>query len=104
VRELVDAAIAEWSRRIDPHRYHLIGVGGICSAEDAYHKICLGASLVQLYTALVYHGPRLVRQINEGLLRLLERDGFRHIAEARGSRNSRGPAKAHSCMSSAKPG
>src|SRR3546814_4324199 len=45
----------------------LIGVGGIGSADDAYERIRAGASLVQLYTALVYEGPGLVRRINQGL-------------------------------------
>lgn len=63
----------------------LIGVGGIGSAEDAYERIRAGASLVQLYTALVYEGPGLVRRINQGLARLLERDGFATLADAVGT-------------------
>jgi dihydroorotate dehydrogenase len=62
----------------------LIGVGGIASAEDAYARIRAGASLVQLYSALVYEGPYLARRINKGLLALLDRDGFGHISEAVG--------------------
>jgi dihydroorotate dehydrogenase len=62
----------------------IIGVGGIFSAEDAYAKICAGASLVQLYTGLIYRGPGLPRRINAGLVRLLERDGFTHLSEAVG--------------------
>jgi len=62
----------------------LIGSGGIASAEDAYAKIKAGASLVQLYTALVYQGFGLVREINEGLAELLERDGFMNVREAVG--------------------
>lgn len=62
----------------------LIGVGGIASAEDAYKKIRAGASLVQLYTALVYQGFNVVRDIVEGLPPLLMRDGFNHISEAVG--------------------
>ncbi len=63
----------------------IIGVGGIFSAEDAYEKICAGASLVQLYTGLIYRGPGLPRHINVGLVRLLQRDGFTHLSEAVGS-------------------
>jgi dihydroorotate dehydrogenase len=63
----------------------LIGVGGISSAEDAWQRICAGASLVQLYSALVYEGPGLVRRINRGLENLMRRDGFTSIAEAVGS-------------------
>ena len=54
------------------------------TAEDAYRKIRLGASLVQLFTALVYHGPGVVRDINQRLPALLERDGFDAVAEAVG--------------------
>jgi dihydroorotate dehydrogenase len=63
----------------------LIGVGGISTAQDAYARIRAGASLVQLYSALVYEGPMLARRINKGLLALLERDGFGHISEAVGT-------------------
>lgn len=62
----------------------IIGVGGIASAEDAYEKIRAGASLVQLYTALVYEGPGLVADIKKGLLQLLEKDGLRTLMEAVG--------------------
>jgi dihydroorotate dehydrogenase len=62
----------------------LIGVGGISSADDAYARIRAGASLVQIYSALVYQGPGLARRINKGLVRLLERDGFASIADAVG--------------------
>ncbi|HYY25645.1 MAG TPA: hypothetical protein VE689_09155, partial [Candidatus Udaeobacter sp.] len=61
--------------------------GGIFSAEDAYEKITAGASAVQIYTGFVYEGPGTVKRINQGLLRLLERDGYRSIAEAVGSAN-----------------
>jgi dihydroorotate dehydrogenase len=63
----------------------LIGVGGIATAEDAWARIRAGASLVQLYSAMVYAGPGLPRAINRGLLRLMKREGFSSIAEAVGS-------------------
>jgi dihydroorotate dehydrogenase len=63
----------------------LIGVGGVSSAEQAYQKIRAGASAVQLYTALVYGGMGLVREIVLGLDALLARDGFATVAEAVGS-------------------
>ncbi len=63
----------------------LIGVGGIAAAEDAYARIRAGASLVQIYSAMVYKGPMLARTINRGLKVLLRRDGFAHIAEAVGA-------------------
>ncbi|MBI4639477.1 MAG: quinone-dependent dihydroorotate dehydrogenase [Candidatus Tectomicrobia bacterium] len=62
----------------------LIGVGGIFSAQDAYEKIKAGASLVQIYTGLIYEGPSLVRRINKGIIKLLEGDGFKEISEAVG--------------------
>jgi len=62
----------------------IIGVGGVASAEQAYHKIRAGASLVQLYTGLVYHGPGLIRAIKIGLSDMLARDGFGRIADAVG--------------------
>lgn len=65
-------------------RIPLIGVGGIASAEDAYAKIRAGATAVQLYTALVYQGFCLVNRINQGLVKLLERDGLASIKDAVG--------------------
>jgi dihydroorotate dehydrogenase len=62
----------------------LIGVGGIASGEGAYAKIRAGASLVQLYTALVYYGPGLVGRIKRDLAALLARDGFAQVADAVG--------------------
>jgi dihydroorotate dehydrogenase len=66
-------------------RLPIIGVGGIFTAEDAYDKIEAGASAVQIYTGWVYEGPGAVKRINRGLLKLLERDGLRHISEAVGT-------------------
>lgn len=62
----------------------LIGVGGIASGAQAYAKIKAGATLVQLYSALVYHGPGLVNKINKELEALLKKDGFNNITEAIG--------------------
>lgn len=62
----------------------LIGVGGIANAEDAYARIKAGASLVQLYSALVYEGPMLARRINRDLCALLARDGFANVYQAIG--------------------
>ncbi len=63
----------------------LVGVGGIASAEDAWSRIRAGASLVQLYSAMVYEGPGLPRRILRGMEQLMRRDGFASIAEAVGS-------------------
>jgi dihydroorotate dehydrogenase len=71
--------------RLTGGRLPLIGVGGIASGADAYAKIRAGASLVQLYTALVYQGPRLVGRINRDLADRLRADGFSSVAEAVGS-------------------
>ena len=66
----------------------LVGVGGIGSAEDAYAKICAGASALQLYTALVYGGLSLAADIAKGLDKLLKQDGFDTVADAVGSNRS----------------
>ena len=62
----------------------LIGVGGIRSGQDAYDKIRAGASLVQLYTALIYQGPGLIAQIKKDLAELLHQNGFHHLRGAVG--------------------
>ena len=64
----------------------LIGVGGIFTAEHAWEKICAGASLVQLYTGLIYQGPTIATQINEGLKRIMTAEGFTSLDEAVGAR------------------
>lgn len=71
----------------------LVGVGGVASGTDAYAKIRAGASLVQLYTALVYEGPGLVGAIKRDLAALLRRDGFSSVAAAIGA-DHRPPAGA----------
>ena len=63
----------------------LVGVGGIATAEDAFARIRAGASLVQLYSAMVYEGPGIARRITRGLERLMAQYGFSTIAEAVGS-------------------
>jgi dihydroorotate dehydrogenase len=85
VEDLINVGIKELYSRMDRSRYHIIGVGGVFSAEDAYRRIQLGACLVQLMTSLVYEGPGVVKAINRGLVGLLERDGFARIAEAVGT-------------------
>ncbi|WP_020616908.1 quinone-dependent dihydroorotate dehydrogenase [Paenibacillus daejeonensis] len=66
-------------------RLPIIGSGGIFDAGDAYDKICAGASLVEIYTALIYKGPEVLRELNRGLLERLRRDGFNRLSEAVGS-------------------
>jgi len=65
-------------------RLPIIGVGGIFNAQDAYDKIKAGANAVQIYTGWIFEGPGAVKRINKGLLRLLERDGLKHISQAVG--------------------
>jgi dihydroorotate dehydrogenase len=63
----------------------LISVGGIDSAEEAYRRIRAGASLVQIYSALIFKGPDLIGDINRGLVERLKRDGYGNITEAIGA-------------------
>ena len=63
----------------------LVGVGGISNAEDAWQRIRAGASLIQLYSAMVYKGPRLARQIIDGLAQRVRAEGMTSIAEAVGT-------------------
>jgi dihydroorotate dehydrogenase len=62
----------------------IIGVGGVASAEDAYGHLCAGASLVELYTGLIYEGPRLPAAIKNGLVTLMRRDGHNSITQVIG--------------------
>lgn len=66
-------------------RLPLVGVGGIATAEDAWERIRAGASLVQLYSAMIYEGPGIARRIVRGLEQLMRREGFGSVAEAVGS-------------------
>lgn len=72
-------------RKATDGRIPLIGVGGIATAENAWERIRAGASLAQLYSAMIYEGPGIARRIVRGLERLMRRDGFAGIAEAVGS-------------------
>ena len=63
----------------------IIGVGGIFSAQDAYEKLKNGASLVQLITGMIYEGPTLIKKINKGLIKLLNKDKFNSISQAIGT-------------------
>ena len=62
----------------------IIGVGGVSSAKDAFEKIALGASLIQLYTALIYKGPNIVVEILNDLSKLLKEKGFKDLKSAIG--------------------
>lgn len=84
LRDLAQARLRDF-RKATGGSIPLIGVGGIASAEDAWARIRSGASLVQLYSAMVYAGPGIARAITRGLAALMRRDGFATIAEAVGS-------------------
>jgi len=66
----------------------IIGVGGVFTAEDAWEKISAGASLVQLYTGFIYEGPRVAQRINQGLVDIMTRHGFKNLDDAVGYRNA----------------
>ncbi|WP_137702396.1 quinone-dependent dihydroorotate dehydrogenase [Marimonas lutisalis] len=83
--EMSTRVLAKFSSLLDEH-IPLVGVGGISSAEDAYAKICAGASAVQVYSAMVYQGLSVIPDIARGLDALLERDGHANVAYAVGSK------------------
>jgi dihydroorotate dehydrogenase len=70
----------------------IIGVGGIFDAHDAYEKIKAGANAVQIYTGWIYEGPGAVKRINQGLLRIMERDGIKRISDAVGVAEKQAPS------------
>jgi dihydroorotate dehydrogenase len=72
-------------RRASGGEIPLIGVGGIATADDAWERIRAGASLIQLYTSMIYEGPGIAARIARGLAQHLKREGFANIAEAVGS-------------------
>ncbi len=63
----------------------IIGCGGVFTAEDAYKKIKAGASLIQLITGMIFDGPQIISEINQGLAKLLAQDGYKNITEAIGT-------------------
>jgi len=81
--ETSTSILADMYRRLNGE-IPLIGIGGVSSGEDAYVKIRAGASLVQLYTALIYKGPELVHDIKISLAERLAKDGFKNITAAVG--------------------
>lgn len=63
----------------------LISVGGIGDADDAYRRIKAGATLIQIYSAFIFQGPSMCKNINDGLIELLKADGYTHISQAIGA-------------------
>ncbi|OYX53402.1 dihydroorotate dehydrogenase (quinone) [Candidatus Saccharibacteria bacterium 32-50-13] len=83
VQQLSDRMIEQIYREYGD-RFVIIGVGGVFSAEDAYRKIKLGASLIQMITGVIFQGPQVVGTINHELAALLKRDGYNSVREAVG--------------------
>lgn len=84
LRQLALEALRNF-RRASAGEMPLIGVGGIATADDAWERIRAGASLIQLYSAMVYEGPGIAARIARGLAQRLKREGFANVAEAVGS-------------------
>ena len=71
-----------------PCQMPIIGVGGIANAQDAFERIAAGASLVELYTALAYQGPKLAPTIKADLKRILKENGFNNVNDALGTQTN----------------
>ncbi len=84
IRRRINQAMKIWSKELENTCLGLVVAGGVSSAETLYEKVLLGASVTQIYTGLVYHGPGIVKSSLSGLLRLLEEDGFQNAQEAVG--------------------
>ncbi|MDF2637851.1 MAG: dihydroorotate dehydrogenase [Novosphingobium lindaniclasticum] len=84
LRDLAQQRLRDF-RRATGGAVPLVGVGGIATAQDAWARIRAGASLVQVYSAMVYEGPGIARALCKGLEALMKRDGFASIAEAVGT-------------------
>ena len=86
LRHRANAVLARVARRIQnsDRPVPVVGVGGVDSADSAWEKICLGASLVQIYTGLIYHGPGLIAEIHRGLSQRLQQAGLTSITQAVG--------------------
>ncbi len=84
VQKLSDDQIAYIYKKAQG-KYIIIGCGGVFSAEDAFRKIQLGATLVELITGMIFEGPQLIGEINRGLVALLDKNGYKNISEAVGT-------------------
>jgi dihydroorotate dehydrogenase len=88
LRQRSTAVLARVARRVlrqpAAQRIPIIGVGGVDNADAAWEKISHGATLVQIYSAMIYHGPAMIGRINRGLVKLIEKNGLRSIGEAVG--------------------
>ena len=86
VDELSDKMISQIYRKTKG-KYVIIGCGGVFSARDAYRKMALGASLIQLITGMIFEGPQLIGEINAGLVKLMDKKGFTSVSQIIGSEN-----------------
>ena len=84
--EVSNRVISKFYRHIGK-KIKIIGVGGVDSGEAAFEKIIRGASLVQLYTGMVYKGPRIASLISSELIDILKNKGFKNVSEAIGTKN-----------------
>jgi dihydroorotate dehydrogenase len=84
VKDLADDTLAYISKK-EGKKFVLIASGGVFTAADAYKKIRLGASLVQMITGMIFEGPQVISEINRGLVELLKKDGFTNITQAIGA-------------------
>ena len=73
--------------KILKNKIKIIGVGGVDSGQSAYQKIINGASLVQIYTGMIYQGPSIATKISQELINILEKEGIKNISNVVGSKN-----------------
>ncbi len=86
IKKISNEAISKFYK-ILKHKTKIIGVGGVSNGQDAFQKIISGATLVQLYTGMVYRGPRIASKISAELIDLLKNKGFKNVSEAVGTKN-----------------
>ncbi len=86
IKKISNEAISKFYKILND-KTKIIGVGGISNGQDAFEKIISGATLVQLYTGIVYRGPRIASKISKELIDLLKNKGFKNVSEAIGTKN-----------------
>ena len=86
IKKISNEAISKFYK-ILKDKTKIIGVGGVSNGQDAFEKITSGATLVQLYTGMVYRGPRIASKISKELIDLLKNKGFKNVSEAIGTKN-----------------
>ena len=86
IKKISNEAISKFYK-ILKDKTKIIGVGGVSNGQDAFEKITSGATLVQLYTGMVYRGPRIASKISTELIDLLKNKGFKNVSEAIGTKN-----------------